>query len=848
MGAESVALGVGVNLIAAGLLSAGTATRDHIRDGFQEAQFPTEIDAVETVFMDALKESVDEIDSRRDTGELTDVAEQWDPVVCELYGVEEASEIEGVDRILFETEEDAVDEIAAAIARATSGLDLADAPTLERELKQAVTSAYNKAIAAFVTEIDESVATQFQTASHIELLQHLQASQRTLEDLHDRLSLQRYDLHPGDETGREQVAEKLERNLHDPEAAIEYVPRPEIEDYEYHESLLLLGPGGSGKSRTLIERVRNHTDVAHIIYPHDEFQNPGDANAFAMHTFDGDVLLVWDDIHKINPEEKNTVVRKTITELRELLDPEAQLHVLAAGRIEHLEEFIPGNPYNDDDLWQNIQPVELADVDHRVLAEIIEHAIAVHDEISVGEDAKEALLRKALYAEPTPLFVTSVLENVDDELTETDIEELPESTVKIWREENYPNLDEKSKQILRAMKILGELAPRSAFKKSLLRGVYAEVFDGSEAGFDTPLSTVVEQYWLIERTTDDGSEYGIHDVKREAIEQEFERWLVENLSELLLENAGRFFGSVSLPKSRVLHGNFARQVEQYDWGRELALEHCQYILDNIDDEDAVTHYNYGNLLKKGGETEEAKRRYEQAIDADPDYAKAYYNYGVLLLEEGETEEAKRRFKQSVAIWRDRGRFDNAIHDLVTLVAICIEQDDYDAAVEYAADGIELCIQVDDDPRRGFVETIRAADGDASPDALIRGAYRAALACVTDKQDQVAHTLFVVAFRQHGAIEGEERRHAYSAGVGMVALHNVAPGILGDDPLVEVDHDDPGALLAEVTNYADLLRPPVANCLTLLADIAAEGTEPDEMDESLRRREVAAFERLSTLVM
>lgn len=76
MGAESVAFGVGANLIAAGLLSAGTATRDHIRDEFREAQFPMEIDAVETVFMNALKESVDEIDSRRDTGELTDVAEQ----------------------------------------------------------------------------------------------------------------------------------------------------------------------------------------------------------------------------------------------------------------------------------------------------------------------------------------------------------------------------------------------------------------------------------------------------------------------------------------------------------------------------------------------------------------------------------------------------------------------------------------------------------------------------------------------------------------------------------------------------------------------------------------------------
>ena len=644
MGVEGVAFDVGTNLVAAGLLHTGGLTRERLRGAFREAEFSTELDDVETTFAATLEDSIADVESKRDTGELTGVVGRWDPIVRELYGLEEAAEVGGVDRILFESAEEAIEEIAAAIARA-AGFHLANTPGLEPDLKAAVAVAYHDAIGSFVERIGDTVAEQFLVASGVEIHSQLHEIRRAVDDLRERFSRRRYDLRSGNETGRERVVEKLSRELSGPtDAKVEYVPRPELEDYEDDKSLLLLGPGGSGKTRSLIELVRRHEDVAHIVHPRDVFQNPPDADRFVMETFEGDVLLVWDDIHEANPEDENEVVRKAVVELRDLLTPEFELHVLATGRIGQ-EESIPGDPDDDDGLWGGVERVELAGLGPEVLAQVIVKAIDVYN-VAVSREVIEAFHEKALRAEPTPLYIVSVLQNAGDKLTETDIEELPESAIEIWGK-NYAVLGENRKRVLRSMKVLGELAPGSVFPKSLLRGVYVEVIPGSKGGFQTLLGTVVNQHWLVENETDNGSVYGMHDVKREAVEQEFERWLVEDLSDFLRTSSRRYFSTVSSSTTRVLHGNLAGRVKEYEWGRDLAAEHYEHILEHINDEDGHICNSYAVLLKTEGNTDAARERFEQAINTDPDYAKARSNYAMLLKEEEETETAKEHLEQAI---------------------------------------------------------------------------------------------------------------------------------------------------------------------------------------------------------
>ncbi|MBB6646503.1 tetratricopeptide repeat protein [Halobellus ruber] len=645
MGAEEVAFGVGANLIAAGLLRIENITRDALRDTFREAEFSAELDDVETIFIGELQNQVAEIDSQRDTGEIAGVVERWDSVVRELYGLEEAAEVDGVDQILFSSEQEAVEEISAAIARA-AGFDIADTPQLETDLMAAVARAYRNAIEECPEVFGDSIAEQFLISSAIKLHDRLSDVQRKLDDLHRRFSRRAYDLHPGNEAGKQRVAEKVrQENPHSSEnVRTEYVDRPELKDVADDESLLLLGPGGSGKTRSLVELVRSHEGIDHIVYPRSVFQNPEQASAFVTERFEGDVLLVWDDIHKANPEEDNTVVRRVVEELRDLLAPEHELHILATGRIKQKDQ-IPGDPDVDDGLWRGVTPVELAYLDIEPLVQLIQKAVDAY-EVTVSDESRRAFLKKTLDSEPTPLFVTSVLENAGEELTEEDVEALPETAVEIW-EKGYQRTAKEPRRALRSMKTLGELAPGSVFPKSLLRGVYSEVFDGPEADFDQPFQKVLNEYWLFEAEADGETTYGMHDVKQAAVEAESDEFLLDRLSTFLIESQEQYFRYVSPPTRRVIHGNLAKRAEDIEWAVNIARTHYNYILDHIDEEDEVTLFNLGVLLDEEGETDEAKRRYKEAIEADPDYAEAYSNLGVLLKQEGETDEAKRRFEQAI---------------------------------------------------------------------------------------------------------------------------------------------------------------------------------------------------------
>lgn len=212
------------------------------------------------------------------------------------------------------------------------------------------------------------------------------------------------------------------------------------------------------------------------------------------------------------------------------------------------------------------------------------------------------------------------------------------------------------------------------------------------------------------------------------------------------------------------------------------------------------------------------------------------------------DEARSHTEGSISIWRNRGRFDNAIHGLQALVDICADQDDFDSAIEYAVEALALCIRSDDDRRRLFVDFIMRNEDEGHPPVAACNSYHAALLSVSDYRSRSAHGLFPVAFRQRDAVDGEALRRSWSAGVGLAALHDVVTTDLSYDPLAQIAYSDMETLLEDVSEHTSDLWPPVVDCLSLMTGITAEGAETDDIDDSLRRREESALGRLTTLAL
>jgi tetratricopeptide (TPR) repeat protein len=79
-------------------------------------------------------------------------------------------------------------------------------------------------------------------------------------------------------------------------------------------------------------------------------------------------------------------------------------------------------------------------------------------------------------------------------------------------------------------------------------------------------------------------------------------------------------------------------IAQFQTGRyEEAAATYEKMLQIKDD--AFTHNNYGNVLRKLGRIDEAKAQYQQAIATDPTLAFAYANLSYILVDEGDEQGA-----------------------------------------------------------------------------------------------------------------------------------------------------------------------------------------------------------------
>lgn len=448
MGA-AVAGKVVAGLVAASLERAYDAGREKLEEASREADFSEDLDELETEFQRALETHIGDAVEGPESTSLVEVVETWDPLVHELYELEEASEdpeafeTDDHDHLLFREERTAIEMIVTAWGRAAD-VDLANDPTLERMLREAVAEAYAD---AFETFADEIAGSDLGDLFEIEALREIQQDLRelvseytepkvykTLDEFKNRLISQQEYVQVA--AKRESASDMMDLGRHD-----EHSESTHVEDARA-EALRLLddgadvvrvyGEGGAGKSQLLasigdVLQDRGDYDVYYITDAHD--LKPAD--------LDCDTVLFVDDAGR---KEMDYFIRLASQSERVAANKEYTVKVVTAARSvyeEAVEEVI-------NELPQVSAPTlrldSLTDKQaHRLL-----------DKFDLGDETAEEVVEMA---QGNPFFLVllggivgvadddeltvdnmkSALEKVVGRMVRTDIEEVGEYTEHVRR-------------------------------------------------------------------------------------------------------------------------------------------------------------------------------------------------------------------------------------------------------------------------------------------------------------------------------------------------------------------------------------------------------------------------------
>ncbi|MGB9985532.1 hypothetical protein [Salarchaeum japonicum] len=221
-----------------------------------------------------------------------------------------------------------------------------------------------------------------------------------------------------------------------------FVDRPEVPEKFTEKRYLVIGRRGMGKTRTLDyiqKKVLEEEEIDHVVIPENDFMALEDTEGFRQATFDGDVLLVWDDIQGLRAGEQQSTVRQSIVRLSEAVENSGNsLYVIASLRSEFLDE-IPHLDRTKDRAWQEFEEIRLQPLNDETVRELFTKAANAHN-LELDEKVREGLVQEIQYTDPSPLYVESVVTSIDeDQDIAKQIDELPSNVKEIW-ESQYDRL------------------------------------------------------------------------------------------------------------------------------------------------------------------------------------------------------------------------------------------------------------------------------------------------------------------------------------------------------------------------------------------------------------------------
>lgn len=615
-----------INLIAAGVTGGVKDGKEKVRKLLRQHRYGVEDLPAE--FNEALRSEIKQLNQRRQNQLLESLVENWEEVATELDDIS----------VAFDSEERAIDEITRAILTSDAAPVDAD-PSVDQQIREAVTKSYQDAARKFRSRITGTqLSEQLDKEADIKIIEELNALATRLDGL---LGPRYYDIFdPVSE--REQAIEQLPL-----ERDFEFVGRPELNRIKQLDRVLITGRAGSGKTRLLAETVRqmDTETVETILVPdHSALKHISQLDVLEQEDFQGDVLLVWDDIHRITEREDNEVFEHLVSRLQALLDEDDnELRVLATARSGSLSKLpgqLPSDFTNPDSFWYSFEEVRLED--ERLSKDDLEsiaNAYAQHLERELDDELAGRIATKAKSVDPSPFYVVSALNAVAGEDTITKFEELPDKAVDIWKYqfESVINSDAPAWGVLRSLKLLDEfdLPPYAA----LVKGIYLDVLECQRPAFDQAVESLArERSWISvsdrSRVFADTTQYELHDVQLAAIDDGPNRHL-RQLSEFFLNELSWYLPraeSALDAQANRRFGNWLRahHPEQF---REVAQEHYQKAVEvgdswecykllaelefvNEEFEKAETHYLRANELNSESTVEPSNWALSE-IDATP---------------------------------------------------------------------------------------------------------------------------------------------------------------------------------------------------------------------------------------
>ncbi|QCC51453.1 tetratricopeptide repeat protein [Halapricum salinum] len=443
-----------VALASAGLERGAEKGVKKYREKLVEEKFSGDIEALGTEFNQTLQKSIQREIDYSQFPELEVITDDWTPV---------AEELDDIDEVMFEDEADAVEEIVGAIERAHR-IDPAQHPDLHRQLMQAVSESYAQAIHTFQNRIaGTDRATLLGYRSMDNLRDQVSEVDAEIERIQARLERTKYyHLFDGDRRGKERAVRVLADGL--PE--IDYFDREGVPPIAPSDRVLITGPKGVGKTRTLIEFIRQSSDVDQIVIPRPSLTDTSELDVLVDESFEGHIMFVWDDVHGVDPTTNNRVVRDAVLKLDDQLkDTKTSLSIFITARSEQLRKM-PGDVNDPEGFWREFEQIQLQQFqDNAALGEFRMH---VKESLDIEVDSSQSIG----YTSATPLSIVRKFQELqsddDDGVTAADID--------IWSY-HYQNLRDRDPQqtaVLDAIRILSDLG--IAPTVPLIEGIYREVF------------------------------------------------------------------------------------------------------------------------------------------------------------------------------------------------------------------------------------------------------------------------------------------------------------------------------------------------------------------------------------
>lgn len=502
-------------------------------------------------------------------------------------------------------------------------------PAVEDDIRDAIETAYHEAINEFIVETSSDPVDRWTVES-------LQSVQDNLIDVKEELQQLRPAFnHRPDLLGRHERFRRIypdDENRWLTRVALELevqddgvIPFIEPESFETLtdpdiERVLVAGIAGAGKSRTLIKSIEELADrhsFALVVTVTEPPKQTADL-AKAINEVHGDVLLIWDNLHRsprLNFED-------ALLEMEQRLNEDHTLYVRATARQERLDTVLPDgwtltefraapDQSSTHAQWLKFDPVEISPLSGNDLKIFVESALDYHG-VAADTVIRDAFINQAASADPTPFYIHSVCRSAEGKLTKEDVNELPSKAVEIW-ERAYTDLADRPQNLLQTLAILDILGVPAS--KKITRRVFRGVFDASGTKFAEHLDYLSSRGWINERSTYRETRLIVHDVRLEAVDLKLDDVYLDLFEFLLNDRSIRRFPNET---GAVMNATFAELVYEKQLGfdpKKDAQDLFNRALE-LSTESTTVYTTYGGFLEDCDERYRAMEYYRKALDID----------------------------------------------------------------------------------------------------------------------------------------------------------------------------------------------------------------------------------------